>query len=200
MLLSFLNIFGTIIFAITGVLVAVQKKMDLFGVIVIATVTAIGGGTFRDILLANYPIFWIKEPIYLIIPAVSGIVTFFMVTVVRHFTKVLLIFDAMGLAVFGIIGAQKSMMLHQHFIISLLMGIMTGVVGGMIRDILCGEVPVIMGGDIYATACGLGVLIFLILSGLGLSFGIASTIGILIVFLTRLGTIRWGWHLPSFKE
>jgi uncharacterized membrane protein YeiH len=143
-LLYFLDLFGIVVFAITGSLAAGRKRMDLLGVIVLAIVTAVGGGTIRDILLGVTPVFWVSAPIYILMALVTGIVFFILVRFYKTPEKILSIADAFGLAVFTVLGTQKALALGTHIGIAILMGVMTGVVGGVIRDMLSGEIPLIL--------------------------------------------------------
>jgi uncharacterized membrane protein YeiH len=196
-LLLSLDLMGTVVFAITGLLAASRHQLDLFGALVLAMVTAVGGGTLRDLIL-GVPVFWLShtEYLYLII------VTTVLVAIYRRThvipTKVLLLLDAIGLAVFTIIGAQKALSLGYADIIAVMMGVMTGVVGGMIRDILVGEVPLILRQEIYATASFLGASVYVVANYWMGWFELVIALSMLATLISRLGGVFLGWRLPKF--
>jgi uncharacterized membrane protein YeiH len=194
-LLILLDIFGTIVFAITGALVGKSKRMDIFGVIVIALVTALGGGTLRDILLGNLPVFWISQPEIIVICVLSAIFAFFASDKLRFPRRTMLLSDAIGLATFSVIGAQTAILFHP--IIAIMMGGMTGTAGGMIRDMLSDEIPVILRRDIYATAAMAGASVFVLLYHGGINSDFGLFLGAMVTFLIRLLAIRRRWNQPT---
>lgn len=194
-MLLFFDLFGTIVFAITGSLVGKHKQMDLFGVIVIALVTALGGGTLRDILLGNLPVFWISQPEIIVVCVVSAIFTFFASDRLPFPRRTLLLSDAIGLATFSVIGAQTAISFHP--IIAIIMGGMTGTAGGMIRDLLSDEIPVILRRDIYATAAMSGATVFVILYHTHSNHDLALLCGAIVTLSIRLLAIRQRWNLPT---
>ena len=141
-IIYFLDLLGTVVFAVTGLLAARRKQLDLFGAIVIAMVTAIGGGTLRDLII-DVPVFWTQQDIYIYVVVISALALFFLARYKRLPVKLLLFLDALGLAVFTVIGTQKAMALGFSDPIAIMTGIMTGVVGGIIRDVLVGEIPLV---------------------------------------------------------
>lgn len=194
-MLFILDIFGTIVFAITGSLVGKNKQMDIFGVIVVALVTALGGGTLRDILLGNLPVFWISRPEIIVICVISAILTFFLSNKLAFPRRTLLLSDAIGLATFSVIGAQTAITFHP--IIAIIMGGMTGTAGGIIRDLLSDEIPVILRHDIYATAAMSGASVFVLLYHADVDTNFALLLGALVTLLIRLLAIRRRWNLPK---
>jgi len=194
-MLFLFDIFGTAVFAITGSLVGKQKQMDIFGVIVIALVTALGGGTLRDILLGRLPVFWISQPEIIVVCVVSALFTFFVSSKMQFPRRTLLLSDAIGLATFSVIGAQTAIDFHP--IIAVIMGGMTGTAGGMIRDLLSDEIPVILRRDIYATAAMSGASVFVLLHHGDVNTDLALFLGASITFLVRLLAIRRRWNLPK---
>jgi uncharacterized membrane protein YeiH len=196
-LLISLDIMGTVVFAITGLLAASRHHLDLFGAVVLAMVTAIGGGTLRDLIL-NVPVFWLSQTEYIYIT----VVTTLLVAVYRRThvipVQVLLFLDALGLAVFTIIGAQKALSLGYSDVIAIMMGIMTGVVGGMIRDILVGEVPLILRKEIYATASFLGASVYVLAIAWLDSAWLVIVLSMGATLSARLGGVFLGWRLPKF--
>lgn len=198
-LLYILNLLGVAVFAASGVLAAGRKRLDLLGVLVIALVTAIGGGTLRDVLLDSHPIFWIEETENL---AVIGIASAITLLYVRHRDppeRALLVADALGLAVFAISGAQLSVAVGITGVTAVIMGVITGVAGGMTRDVLTGEIPLVLRqGHLYATAAIVGCALFLILAAAGVPPPIPTLTGIVSVVLIRFASMRWRLHLPVF--
>lgn len=157
MLVYWLDILGTAVFAISGVLLAGKLRMDPFGVLVLGVVTAVGGGTIRDMALANGPVFWIKDPTDLVVAMVTCLLTIVLVRQPRRLPKwILPVLDAVGLAVFVGIGVNKAFIAGTGPLVAICMGVLTGVGGGIIRDILAREVPMILRTEIYATACIIG--------------------------------------------
>ncbi|MCH9742783.1 MAG: trimeric intracellular cation channel family protein [Proteobacteria bacterium] len=196
-LLTILDLMGTIVFAITGLLAASRHQLDLFGAIVLAMVTAVGGGTLRDLIL-NVPVFWLTHTEYIyIIVATTLMVAFYRRAHVIP-VQVLLLLDAIGLAVFSIIGAQKALSLGFADVIAVMMGIMTGVVGGMIRDVLVGEVPLILRKEIYATASFLGASVYVVAVSFSSIAWFAILLSMTATLVARLGGVFLGWRLPKF--
>lgn len=195
-----LDLFGIAVFAITGALAAGRKRLDIFGVVVVALVTALGGGTLRDIVLDARPLFWVADPRYVIVAAAAAIATFFTARSIRVPFHLLLLFDALGLAFFTITGCQKAALFTPSATIIAVMGMMTGVAGGIIRDILCGEIPVILRREIYATASLSGCILFIVLSELEADPIVAAITAMVIILIVRLAAIRWHLSLPIFEE
>lgn len=193
----FLDLLGTVVFAITGLLAARRKQLDLFGAIVIAMVTAIGGGTLRDLII-DVPVFWTQKDIYIYIVVITALALFFLARYKRLPVKLLLFLDALGLAVFTVIGTQKAMALGFSDPIAIMTGIMTGVVGGIIRDVLVGEVPLVFRKEIYATASFAGASIFLLLEHAGFSIDLAIVVAIIITLSMRVTAIMFNIELPVF--
>lgn len=190
---------GTFAFAVSGALAAAEKKFDLFGGVFLGFVTAIGGGTFRDMMLGNTPVTWLHDIriFYVIILAV--VLTFLFRPTIMKFPKALFLFDTIGISVFTIIGLQKGLQADIHIPIAIMMGITTAVVGGIIRDVLCNEIPLIFHKEIYATACLSGGVIFICM----LLFNIPETITIFcsagVIFTIRSLSVYYNWTLPKFK-
>jgi uncharacterized membrane protein YeiH len=195
--LELLDFAGVAVFAASGALAAARKNLDLLGIVVIATVTAIGGGTMRDLLL-DRPVFWITRPAYLyvILGAALGTVVY-----TRRFhppERALAVLDAFGLAFFTIAGAQIAETLGHAGIVVVLMGTLTGVAGGAIRDVLTGEIPLILRkGQIYASAAIAGAVVYLAAQS-ALDPTAAALAGMACIAAFRLGAIAWKWTLPVF--
>jgi uncharacterized membrane protein YeiH len=190
------DLLGTAVFAITGALAAGRKRMDIFGVVVLGCVTSLGGGTLRDLILGTYPIFWISNTVYLGVAAMAALGTFISARYWKLPTKVLIYADAVGLAVFTVIGFQKGLQATHSYIIGLVMGVTTGVVGGMIRDLLSGEIPLILRREIYASASLGGALLLAILSHLGLPTPFIVFGAAFIILAFRLAALHWNLALP----
>lgn len=184
-------------FAISGVLTAGRKRLDWLGVAVIALVTAIGGGTLRDLLLNRHPIFWIADPTYLgmILAATAG--TLFYARFRLPNARALLIADALGLAFFTIGGVQIAEQAGLSPVLAILMGTITGVAGGMLRDVLCAEIPLILRrGQLYATATIVGAALYLVGERAGLTRDAAQLVGMGVIVTVRLAAIMWRLELP----
>jgi len=194
----YLDLFGVAVFAVTGSLAAGRKRMDLLGVVVLAAVTSLGGGTIRDLVLGASPVFWVSAPEYVLVASVIAVVVFFLVRFYRMPDKVLSVADAFGLAVFTVVGTQKALALETHVGIAVVMGVMTGVVGGMVRDMLSGEIPLILQREIYATASLCGAIAFVCIHTAGLHQGLAIAVSIVITLGLRLSAIKWKLSLPLY--
>ncbi|WP_153447728.1 TRIC cation channel family protein [Vibrio algicola] len=199
-LLYFFDLFGTAIFAISGVLLAGRLKMDPFGVVVLAAVTAIGGGSIRDMMLGATPIFWIIDNNYLWVILLTCLTTLILV---RRPTKlpwyILPVCDAIGLAVFVGIGVEKSLRLQDSMMIAVLMGVLTGCGGGIIRDILAREIPMVLRSEIYAVACIAGGIVHTSALYFGIDSSPAFLLGVVVTLSIRLAAIRWHLSLPTFQ-
>ena len=196
-LLYTLNLVGVAVFAVSGVLAAGRKKLDLLGVLVVATVTAIGGGTLRDLLLDRHPIFWFEELEHLAAILGASLLTLVYLRFRRPPDRSLRIADALGLAVFTISGTQLAAAADLPGVIAIIMGVMTGVAGGVIRDTLLAEIPLIMRrGELYATAAITGAALYLLLVAAGLPRPLPTVLGMTSVVLLRFASILWGLRLP----
>jgi uncharacterized membrane protein YeiH len=195
--LELIDYAGVAVFAISGALAAARKNLDLLGVVVIATVTAIGGGTLRDVLL-NRDVFWIVQPGHLYVILVAAIAT---LAYTRRFSapeRALAVADALGLAFFSISGAQIAEAQGHSGVVAVVMGTLTGVAGGVMRDVLSAEIPLILRkGQIYATAAIVGVILYLLLQPY-VDRSMAALAGMLCIAAVRLGAIVWNWTLPVF--
>ena len=196
--IHWLDLMGTVVFAMTGLLAASRKQLDLFGAIVIAMVTAIGGGTLRDVIL-DQPVFWLQDVIYVYLVVAAALIMFIYARFWPAPVRLLLILDALGLAAFTIIGVQKAYGLGLDDAIVIMTGIMTGVVGGMIRDVLVGEVPLVLRREIYATASFVGASIWLLLVPWFEQQTLPTLIAMLSVFVLRIAAIYRNYTLPVFR-
>lgn len=193
------DLFGVAVFAISGALAAGRKSLDLLGVVVIAVVTAVGGGTTRDLLLDRHPIFWIADPTYLLVIIGPALLTIWYTNYKDPPEKALLFADALGLAVFTILGAQITQEVVSNSVIIVIMAAITGTVGGLLRDVLSNEIPLILRRDVYATAALTGATIYLLLQLTTLPPTLNIILGMFVVIGLRLAAIQWNLHLPRFK-
>lgn len=199
MMVHWLDLFGTAVFAITGALAAGRKDMDVFGALMLAFVTAVGGGTIRDMILDIRPVFWIADLNYLSIVVGSTLLAFGLVRWMKLIPRKLLVLcDAIGLAVFAVIGCQKSMSAHVHPAIAVMMGMVTGVMGGVLRDVLSGEIPLVFRSQIYATASIVGGAIYVLLHLTQTPQKITVLAAMAATLLLRLPGVYWNLSLPRF--
>lgn len=191
---------GVAVCAVSGALAAGRRSLDLLGVVVIASVTAIGGGTLRDLLLDRHPVFWIANTGYLITAIVAALFTLVSVRFLRPPERLLLVADAFGLALFTISGARIAQQSGVEGVIVVVMGTITGVFGGVMRDVLCAEIPMILRkGHIYATAAIAGASVFVVLSRTALDPALVTLAGMSVVAALRLSAIVFGLTLPVFS-
>lgn len=199
-LIYLLDLCAVTVCAITATLEARRRELDLFGVVVIAVISGIGGGTVRDLLLGRLPVYWIHDPAYVVAGMVAGTLTFFLGRRLRLPKNFFLVPDAIGLALFTVIGTSVAMRLGTPWLIAALMGVITGVFGGVIRDILCNEVPLIFRTDLYATASFAGALLLIALDHLGMDHTSAILLAMVCTVAIRLAAIRWHIHLPRLRS
>ncbi|MBT9432335.1 TRIC cation channel family protein [Candidatus Sodalis endolongispinus] len=201
MMLYWLDILGTAVFAISGVLLAGKLRMDPFGVLVLGVVTAVGGGTIRDMALANGPVFWVRDPTDLVVAIITCFVTLLVICQPRHLPEwILPVLDAIGLAVFVGIGVNKAFASGAVPLIAACMGVITGVGGGMLRDVLAREIPLILRTEIYATACIAGGIVHTVAySEWHFTLQHAAMLVMATTLLIRLAAIRWHLKLPVFE-
>lgn len=199
-LLYALDLAGTAVFAVSGALAAGRKSMDLLGVFVIGLVTAVGGGTLRDVLLDRHPLVWIADPAYLGAVAGGCLATVAWSRFAAVPTRALLVADAIGLALFTLIGADVAIAQGLSVPIVLIVAAMTGAAGGLLRDVLCAELPLVLQKDIYATAALLGAGTLLALRAGGVAAPFDALLAMAVVLGIRLAAIRWQWNLPTFRS
>lgn len=195
-----IDLFGVGVFAVSGALKAADKNMDIFGCVLIATVTGIGGGTLRDLLLGTAPVFWVGQNEYLAVCAVAALIVFAAARRARLGLRQrwLTWADALGLATFCVIGARAAMSAGAP--VAVLMGVMTATFGGIIRDLLCAEIPLILQREIYATAAAAGAVAYVAVNGLAANEPMAVAAGLVIGFTARGAGIVFGLSLPSFPQ
>ena len=200
MLLYYFDLAGVAVFSASGVLAARGRDLDLLGVLVVATITAIGGGTVRDLLLDRHPIFWVTDPSYAMVIIVAAVLTLAYLRVRPPPGATFLVADAFGLALFALSGAQLAEAARCPALVVVFMGTVTGVTGGALRDVITAQVPLILRREIYATAAVLGIALYLVLGALGVPRPWAVGAGMITVVALRLIAIRWDLHLPVFGK
>jgi uncharacterized membrane protein YeiH len=196
---SWIEYFACAVCAISGVLAAEGKRMDLFGALVLALVTAVGGGTIRDLCL-DAPVFWIRVPDFITVSLIAAVSIFILARFIDMPARALAIADAFGLALFAMIGTEKALLLGSSGLVAVLMGIITGVAGGILRDVLRGEIPVVLRAEIelYATAAGIGATAYVLLYQWLPASESHRYIGMGIILFLRLAAMYWKVRLPIF--
>jgi uncharacterized membrane protein YeiH len=198
-LLYVLDLIGVAVFAVCGALAAGRKQLDLIGVIVLGLVTAIGGGTIRDLLLNRHPLFWLVDPAYLIVIISAALITVAYVRWRPPPAVTLLYADAVGLAMFSITGARIAERGGLPAVACVLLGTITGSAGGVVRDVLSAEVPqLLQRGNLYASAAIFGISLYFVLESAGVSHAVANLIGVIVIALVRLAAIAFRLQLPVF--
>lgn len=200
MLYQTIDILGTVAFAISGVLVAMEKRLDLFGVLIIAFVTAIGGGTLRDLLIGNTPVGWMQDMTYVVTIFVSVVFAIIFVNKLKYLRKSLFLFDTIGIGLYTMVGVEKGLEAELLPIMCIFLGTMTACFGGVTRDILCNEIPVIFRKEIYATACLLGGASYFLFTQFPIEDSYAYVAAILVVIVLRLIAVKFDVRLPSIYK
>ena len=195
---DFLDLLGTAAFAISGALFAIKKRMDTFGVLIIAFVTAVGGGTLRDMLIGAERITWMKDLNYIYVIFISVILAIVFRKKIGYLSKSLFLFDTIGLGIFTIIGTEIGLQNDFHPLICITLGMITATFGGVIRDTLSNEIPLIFQKEIYATACIIGSSTFLILNNYGIDPNHNNILTILMIIVVRLIAVKFKLKLPTF--
>jgi uncharacterized membrane protein YeiH len=193
-----LDWFGICIFALSGVLAASRKKMDIVGFALLGCVTGIGGGSVRDLLLGSLPVFWVQKPAYLLTCVLVASAAFFVAHLIHSRMRLLLWCDAVGLALLPVTGAEIAMSHGVGAFISIAMGVATATIGGVIRDVLCGEIPIILRREIYVTAALLGASVFVFGQQFGFSKDVSLVAGFGAALFLRAAAIWYDLSLPVF--
>ncbi|MCW4152801.1 trimeric intracellular cation channel family protein [Halomonas sp. 18H] len=194
-----LDMMGVIVFALSGVILACRSRMDPFGMLVLAAMTGIGGGTLRDLVLGVRPVFWVEDPVYLWVVLATVGLSILGFHYIHRLSRVFLpVADAFGLALFTVIGAHKALLLETSGVVAVLMGLLTGVAGGMMRDVLARRVPMVLRQEIYATASIAGGMVLVGLQALETSLFVSIGAGLMTTLGLRLAAIRWRLALPVF--
>tara|TARA_R100001369_G_scaffold3540_8_gene10977 strand:- start:25994 stop:26659 length:666 start_codon:yes stop_codon:yes gene_type:complete len=197
MFIQTIDILGTIAFAISGVLVAMNKRMDPFGVFIIAFVTAVGGGTLRDLLIGSTPVFWMADMIFIYVIAAATFAAVVFRNQIKHLRKSLFLFDTIGIGLYTVIGIEKGLNADLHPIICVALGTISACFGGVIRDILCNEIPVIFRKEVYATACIFGGSTYFILREFITDQNLIFVISLSVVITVRLLAVIFKISLPT---
>lgn len=195
-LINFIDISGTFVFAVSGIMVAIQKKFDFFGVIILAFVTSIGGGTLRDIMIGSTPVGWMKSEIHVITILAAVPICYFLSGQLQKARKTFLIFDTLGIGLFTILGMEKALEIGLSPVVAVMMGVVSAVFGGVLRDVLSNDIPMVFRKEIYAFACLSGALVYL---GLNLisdisAFNMLASISVVIII--RVLSLRYKWSIP----
>ncbi len=198
-LIYWLDMAGVIVFALSGVILACRSRMDPFGMLVLAAVTGIGGGTLRDLVLGVRPVFWVADPTYLwVILATVGVSILGFHYIHRLSRGFLPVADAFGLALFTVIGTHKALLLEAPGVVAVLMGLLTGVAGGMVRDVLARLVPMVLRQEVYATAAIAGGIVYVVLDALAAPEPLTIALALAVTLGLRLAAIHWQLALPTF--
>ncbi|WP_287122721.1 trimeric intracellular cation channel family protein [Mesorhizobium sp.] len=197
--IELLDYAGVAVFAATGALAASRKQLDIIGFLFLASVTGIGGGTFRDVIL-NLPVFWVTNSGYVLICAVVAMLVFFGAHRLESRWKLLLWLDAVGLAAFSVMGAAKGLAITGSPVVSVVTGVLTATFGGILRDLLAGEASVLLRPEIYVTAALAGAILFTTGDLAGLPPLASGLMGFIAAFCVRGGALKFGWAFPSYKS
>lgn len=195
-LVHILDLGGTFVFAISGAVAAVNRRLDIFGILVLSFVAGNFGGIGRDVLIGAVPPAALTDGLYLLVSVLAGLITFFLYAGVKRLRSPVLMFDAVGLSFFAVAGAQKAIAFGLSPVMAALLGMLTGIGGGMTRDALLMEIPQVLRSDLYAVAALVGASIVVIGDMLGLPYGASALAGGALCFGLRFMAIRRGWHLP----
>lgn len=199
MLLTTLYIIGITAEAMTGALAAGRRHMDWFGVMLVASATAIGGGTVRDILLGHYPLGWVANPQYLAITCLAGLLTTLIAPLVVRFHKVFVLLDSLGLIVFSIIGCRIAMDMGLSPLICVVAAVVTGVFGGLLRDLICRRQPLVLHKELYASVSFFAGCMYYGLLHFGLEETLVTISTLVVGFILRMAAVKFSWRLPVFR-
>jgi len=197
---SLLDLIGTTAFAMSGALTAIHKKLDPFGVFIIAFVTAVGGGTLRDMLIGQTPVTWMLDLQYVYLIIFGFLLAIIFRKKLDRLRTSLFLWDTIGLGVFTLIGLERGITLGLHPVICIAIGTMTACFGGVIRDILCNEIPVIFRREIYATICIFGGIVFFMLKKINLNQDVLYIITSSVIISIRLLAVKYKWYLPALQK
>ncbi|WP_131669770.1 trimeric intracellular cation channel family protein [Psychrobacter pygoscelis] len=198
-LLYLLDMIGVIACAIAGTLLAQHKGFDISGCILVSMANAIGGGTFRDMALDRHPLFWMTDLNYVIVITLTSLALQMFFHLYHKIDRALRLFDAIGLAAFSVIGFKVALAQGSSAIIAVMMGVWTAIIGGMIRDVICNEIPLVLQREIYITASVFGACLYLLLIKMGVRTGVSEFAMLVSIFAVRMLALRFDWHLPSIR-
>ncbi|WP_201512238.1 trimeric intracellular cation channel family protein [Psychrobacter alimentarius] len=198
-LLYLLDMVGVIACAIAGTLLAQHKGLDISGCVLVSMVNAIGGGTLRDMALDRHPLFWMTDLNYVIVITATSLILQIFFHLYHKIDNALKLFDAIGLAAFSVIGFKIALTQGMSPLVAIMMGVWTAIIGGMLRDIICNEIPLVLQREIYITASIAGSVTYLCLQYVGVSAGINEFIMLFVIFAVRMLALKFDWHLPSIR-
>lgn len=198
-ILEILDYAGVAVFAATGALSASRKQLDIIGYLFLASVTGIGGGTMRDVVLGATPVFWVTNPTYLLVCATVAVLLFFTAHLFDSRYRVLVWLDAIGLSAYCVMGSAKGYAATGSPSVALVTGMLTATFGGVLRDLLAGEPSVLLRPEVYVTAALIGASAYVLATMVGLPLVAASTLGVASAFAVRAGALKFGWTLPTGK-
>ncbi|MCL6708699.1 trimeric intracellular cation channel family protein [Pseudomonas sp. R2.Fl] len=200
MLLVLLDYAGVAVFAATGALAASRKQLDLIGFIFMASITGIGGGTLRDLVLGSLPVFWVRNPTYLIVCVVIAVLVFFTAPRLESRYRLLLWLDAIGLSAYCVMGAAKGLSATGSPTVAIVTGTLTATFGGILRDVVAGEPSVLLRPEIYVTAALAGAAAFTACDAIGMALPLSSAFGMLTSFVIRGGALKFGWTAVRYRS
>ena len=198
-LLYFLDMVGVIACAIAGTLLAQHKGFDIAGCVLVSMVNAIGGGTLRDMALDRHPLFWMTDLNYIIVITLTSLVLQIFFHLYHKIDNALKFFDAIGLAAFSVIGFNIALAQDMSPVIAIMMAVWTAIIGGLLRDIICNEIPLLLQREIYITASIVGSLTYLVLDQLDINTAVNEFIMLFVIFAVRMLALKFDWHLPSIR-
>ena len=198
-MLSYIFVIAITAEAMSGALAAGRRNMDLFGVALIAFITALGGGTVRDMLLGNYPVTWTQHPLYIYLTIGAGLFTIVIAKYMRKLNRIFLLVDAMGLVAFTLIGCNVALRLDYALPVVIMAGITTGIFGGILRDIMCNRTPLVLRHELYASVSFIVANVYLLLIHLNVDENITLLVSFILGLSLRLAAIKWQWSLPVFS-
>jgi uncharacterized membrane protein YeiH len=199
-LADILNYSGIGVFAATGALSASRKQMDIIGFLFLAIVTAVGGGTFRDLILGNGAVFWVQNPVYILVSSAVAVIVFFTAHLLESRYLWLLWLDAAGLSAYCVIGAMTGLEATGSPTVAIVTGVLTATFGGILRDLLSGESSILMRPEIYVTAALCGAAAYTLFEAMSVGHGVSAVVGTLIAFLIRGGALKFGWIIPGYRQ
>ncbi|RKM34168.1 trimeric intracellular cation channel family protein [Moraxella catarrhalis] len=199
LLIYSLDMIGISACAIAATTLAMYKRFDLFGCILVSMVNAIGGGSLRDIILDRHPLFWMTDLTYVILITATSIVCQLFFHRLGHIDRALKFFDAIGLAAFSVIGLTVALSFDAHPLIAVMMAVMTSIAGGIMRDMICNEIPLVLQKEIYISASIIGSALYLVLQMWGFADWIKQGLALVSIFGIRMLALKFDWHLPSIE-
>lgn len=198
-IIEIIQLAGTVAFAVSGGLAGIHKRLDPFGVLILSFATALGGGMLRDVLIGSTPVVWMRDINYCYCVLIGYVISILIRNYAQFLHRTLFLFDTIGLGVFTIVGINKGLALDLHPIVCISLGTMTACFGGVVRDILCGQRPVLFEKEIYATICILGGILFFILQFMHIPLEVNALITTILIIVVRLLVVKFNWTLKPFS-